>query len=150
MNMRYRDTGELHKDFHLATDRTVTYVMDHYGEEFLRELCRRTSQYIYRDIYEHMKAGDLSALAEHWEYYYAREQGEFTLEHTGDVIELKVSRCPAAEHIISKAGKLSPHYYDFNALLVEYWCDGTPFKGTFDVRGDMSYSVTIRRDHAAQ
>lgn len=148
--MRYRDTGELHKDFHLATDRTVSYVMEHYGEEFLRELCRRTSQDIYQDIYGHLKLGDLSALAEHWEYYYTREQGQFTLTWDDDVLELHVSRCPAAEHIIEKAGKLSSHYYLFAGLLVEYWCEGTPFAWSFEVEGDMSYRAVVRRKHAAQ
>jgi len=148
--VRYKDTGEIHKDFHLAVDRTITYIMEHYGEQFLIDLCKRTSQQVYQDIYRHLKEGDLCALAEHWQYYYTREGGEFTLTQDNDQLVLTVTKCPAAEHIIKIKGSLSPYYHRFDELLVGSWCEHTPFVSTFTVHNPVSYTITVRRNHASQ
>lgn len=32
--MRYADKGEVHKDFHLATNATIDFVLSEYGKDF--------------------------------------------------------------------------------------------------------------------
>ena len=46
--MRYRDTGNVHKDFQLATEATIRYALESYGPDFLSELFARTAQLIER------------------------------------------------------------------------------------------------------
>ena len=41
--MRYQDTGEVHKDFHLATNTTIHYILKTYGMETLREVFKNTA-----------------------------------------------------------------------------------------------------------
>ncbi len=77
--MRYMDKGEVHKDFHLATNETINFVLSEYGKEFLAELFRRTAQNVYRDIYSNLLKGNYQPLLEHWKYYYTREDGVFNV-----------------------------------------------------------------------
>ena len=42
--MRYRETGELHKDFHGALNTTVDYVVGKYGRDALREILEAARQ----------------------------------------------------------------------------------------------------------
>ncbi len=148
--MRYQDTGELHKDFHLATNRTITYIVEAHGEKFLRALCKRTSQQVYRDIYQRLRQGELAALTEHWRYYYTRERGVFELQETSQRAELRVIRCPAASHILDRTGELSPYYYQFILMLIEYWVEDTPFTCRFDLYSSTSYTIQVRRAYASQ
>ena len=75
--MRYRETGNVHKDFHLSMNTSIKYVLRNYGMETLRELFRRTAQLVYREIYADLRGGNFSSLLEHWRYFYDRE-GEST------------------------------------------------------------------------
>ena len=82
--MRYFDSGEVHKDFHLATNRTIDFIMDRSDREFLSHLCRRTAQDVYRDIHTRLKNGESNALLERLSYYTAREKGKFSVEQVED------------------------------------------------------------------
>ena len=42
--MRYKETGEVHMDFHRTTNGTIAYLRKTYGEKFLDEVFRRTAQ----------------------------------------------------------------------------------------------------------
>lgn len=149
--MRYRDTGNVHKDFHLATDRTVRYVTRRYGTDFLEELFRRTAQLVYRDIYENLKSGKAEPLVEHWKYYYEREAGVFEVEQTDDEIVFTVKDCPAIRHLKGKGVTVDQASYQPTILMNRAWSEGTPFGITTDIDGDGAYTMTIRRGpHAAE
>jgi hypothetical protein len=145
MIMRYRDTGEVHRDFHLTTETTVRFVLEKYGMGFLRELFRRTAQDVYADIYEHLKAGDYEPLLEHWEYYYKREGGEFQLREAEDGIVFHVTRCPAISHLRNRGLRISEESYLPTILLNDGWSEGTPFKIETVITGEGSYDCVIRR-----
>ena len=58
--LRYRSTGEVHKDFHGLTCATMHYLIDNYGEEALAEVLTSTAQKVYKTIHEGLKQGILN------------------------------------------------------------------------------------------
>jgi hypothetical protein len=146
--MRYHDSGEVHKDFHLATNRTIDYIMARYDREFLSQLCRRTAQDVYRDIHTHLKNGDSDALLEHLTYYTERESGRFTIEHITDGFVFHMEKCPMTSHIVERGQTLSAHMETFLNLLYHHWAEQTPFSINVENYQGTSYDLCVRRNHA--
>jgi hypothetical protein len=149
--MRYGETGEIHKDFHVSTNTTVHFILERYGREFLKELMRRTAQDVYRDIYGHLKAGDWSALLEHWKHFHEREGGEscFTYTGTGDALVFHVLDCPAARHLLDKGIEVTDEFRLPDILMNEAWSEGTPFLIQTEVIGPTEYRQTVTRRRAS-
>ncbi len=145
--MRYTDTGEVHKDFHLATNATIDFVLAEYGIEFLKELFGRTAKNVYKDLYENLQKGDYQPLLEHWKYYYAREQGVFTVEEgSGDEgFSFHVTECPACRHLKEKNTPITDNFYLQISLLNEAWADKTPFTIETQIILEGEYKMLIRR-----
>jgi hypothetical protein len=143
--MRYRDTGNLHKDFHLATHRTIRYVLDAYGDEFLRELFVRTAQRVYRAIYEALQRGDSAPLLQHWRYYHGRELSRFRVEETKDTTRFVVEECAAVRYLREHDVEPGDAYYRHIRYMNEGWSEGTPFVIETEVTADGGYVQTIRR-----
>jgi hypothetical protein len=144
--MRYKDSGNVHKDFHLATNRTVNYVLDTYGDEFLHALFKRTAQGVYQSIWNDLKKGDSSQLLEHWRHYYDREGGEYRVEETGDdELRFYVDDCPAIRHLKENGVEVTGRSYLPTVLLNKYWSDGTAFNIETEILGDGRYVQTIVR-----
>ena len=83
-SLRYKSTGELHRDFHASILDGVNYVRDNYGEEALREVLFDMGTKVYRTIHEKLVAGDPSELIAWWRYYLDREGSDYTLDETAD------------------------------------------------------------------
>jgi len=143
--MRYTDTGEVHKDFHLATNETIDFVLSEYGSEFLSELFRRTAQNVYRDIYNHLRDGNPQPLIDHWSYYYSREKGNFTVSEDGGDISFHVTDCPAVRHLREKNVPVTDNFYLQVSLMNEAWSEQTPFDIATEIIGEGNYRMTIRR-----
>ena len=149
--MRYKDKGEVHKDFHLATNITITYVLEKYGEGFLSDLFKRTAQRVYKDIYENLKVGNSKALVEHWEYYYTREGGKYEIVKQGNEIVFHVLECPAAVHLEKRTGSIPDSFLLQTTLLNAAWSEGTPFSIDTERIGPKEYKMIIRGgQHASE
>ncbi len=59
--MRYKETGQVHMDFHRTTNGTIAYLRKTYGEEFLDAVFRRTARDVYRSIRQDLLRGDPSS-----------------------------------------------------------------------------------------
>ena len=148
--MRYRDGGNLHKDFHLATQRTIEYVLANYGEPFLKELFVRTAQRVYREIHRSLTDGDFEPLVEHWTYYHDREGSDYEVHRSGDRLEFVVNRCAAVEHLREHGIEPDDRYFLHIRYLNDGFSEGTPFLITTAVRANGSYTQTVcRRESAA-
>ena len=143
--MRYRHTGNVHKDFHLATDTTIRYVLDRYGSEFLRGLFRRTSQRVYRRIHERLMEGDSSALLEHWKHYDDREAGTYRVSEEEDRIVFLVTDCPAARHLHDRGVAVTDDFHLQTSLLNDGLSEDTPFEIRTELLGGGSYRMTVLR-----
>lgn len=149
--MRYEDTGNVHKDFHLALDTTIKYVLKNHGKDFLRELFRRTAQLVYRDIYEHLKKGDWSKLLEHWKYYLEREQAVFDISESSDSATLSITDCPAVRHLKEKGVAVEDCFCLQTTLMNEAWSQNTPFIITTEIsRPGSCRQIIKRRSHASE
>jgi len=137
--MRYKDTGELHMDFHGATNTTINYVMDNYGIEALNEIFKSTAQHVYKQIHEKLKKGDSSELIDFWQHYYTREDGEFSIiQHKSGNIELTVTQCPAIKHLEKLGIKRTENACLQTTLLNKYLCEGTDYEFSCSKTGNAS------------
>lgn len=143
--LRYRETGELHRDFHGSMNAAVEYVGSRYGREGLRAVFKATAQDVYRSIHEGLKAGDWSELVEHWRYFMEREGADFAVTVTEDAAVLTVRRCPAVAHLHKLGLTPSEFFCDQTVMLNEAWCEGTPFEAVTEITGDGSCVQTVKR-----
>ena len=72
--MRYKETGQVHRDFHRTLNSTITWLRQNYGREFLDDTFRRTARDVYRSIREGLLRGDPEQLIEHWSYFFDRTE----------------------------------------------------------------------------
>ena len=143
--MRYKEKGQVHKDFHLCTDTTIKFILRKYGKGFLKSLFERTAQRVYKDIYKHLKRGNVKPLLEHWKYYFNREKGKYKVIKYADNITFSVKSCPAVNHIKNKGIKFSPCFCLQTSLMNEGWSKGTPFKIVTQKVKDNSCRQIIRK-----
>ena len=143
--MRYRETGEVHIDFHRTTNGTIAYLRKTYGEDFLDETFKRTARGVYRSIREDLLAGDPSQLVEHWRYFFEREGGEFEIEESDGEIRMTVHRCPAIAHLQRKGIDVDPAFCRQTIVINEALAEGSPFEITTEVLGGGQCVQTIRR-----
>lgn len=143
--MRYKSTGEVHKDFHGLTCATLHYLLDNYGEEVLKDVLTSTAQRVYKTMHEALTRGDCRELEEFWRYYLAREGGNFTVETLAEGLRLTVRDCPALRHLVKLEQDPDPILCDatriFNCALAE----GSPFVAEVEKTGTFSCVQTFRR-----
>ncbi len=143
--MRYRETGELHLDFHGATSATIDYLVERYGEAALHEIFFNVGQKVYKSIHEKLQRGDISGLVEHWQYFFEREKGVFKITKTADGVILKVSECPAVRQLLKLGLKPSPHFCKQTSLVNEAMCEHTPFEAKTEITGCGKCRQTIKK-----
>ncbi|MFA6930858.1 MAG: hypothetical protein WCT05_11060 [Lentisphaeria bacterium] len=125
--LRYRETGEMHKDFHGGTSLALDFVADRYGEQALSEILHNVGTKVYASIHEKLKRDDPSELVEHLAYFYNREGADFDLKVSGQEIILTLRECPAIAHIRKLGLPLSKHFCRSTTDLNDALCDGTPW-----------------------
>jgi hypothetical protein len=144
-SMRYKETGDVHLDFHRTMNGTISYLRQRYGIEVLDEILRRTAQDVYREIRADLMEGNPEHLLEHWTYFLTREGGQFTVERTDDEIRVTVLRCPAAAYLRERGIPLDPEFRRQTTVLNEALGAGTPFEVTTEVIDDLRYIQAIRK-----
>lgn len=146
--LRYQENNELHLDFHGTTNTTLTYIAEHYGEEALKMILRKTGRDVYKSIHDKLAKGDASELLEHLNWFFFREKGKYILKADENEIVLEVLVCPAIRHL-RKLG-LEPSKYvclqtsEVNAGM----CEGTPWHSEVKVLGEGHCIQTFRREAA--
>ena len=142
--MRYRETGELHLDFHGSTAITINHVVKNFGREALRQLMETMAKQVYRSIYQQLQAGNTDELVEHWQYFFEREKGNFQItRHPDGRIELLVRECPAVRHLKRLGLEVSPDFCLQTKMINDAWSDGTPFSITTEKTGEGTCRQTI-------
>lgn len=143
--LRYLSTGEVHKDFHGLTCATLHYLMDNYGEEALVDVLTATAQDVYKTIHNGLKDGNPDELVEFWQYYFEREQGEFTIERTVDEIRLIVKNCPALRHLVALEQKPDPILCRGTAIFNNALAAGSPYEISTEKNGDFSCVQILKK-----
>ncbi|MFA6567948.1 MAG: hypothetical protein WCS96_07020 [Victivallales bacterium] len=143
--MRYRDTGNVHLDFHGAVNTTVNYIVKNFGIEALHEIFFRTGRDVYKSIRENLSRGDYSELVEHWAYYFDREKGKYRIIREKDRVILHVDECPAVRQVKRLGLDLSPHFCDQTEHVNRGMCHNTGFEMETVKTGECSCIQTLRR-----
>lgn len=149
-DLRYRFSGELHKDFHASTLDGINYLLDNYGESAAREVLTKTGSEVYRQMHDKLVQGDTSELLEYWRYYLGREGGSFNLEERADgTATLTVSDCPALRHLHSRGIAGGKRTCWATRVLNEAFCRDSPFEIVLEETGDFSCRQVLRRREVA-
>jgi hypothetical protein len=143
--MRYKETGQVHMDFHRTTNGTIAYLRENYGLDFLDEIFRRTAHDVYRDIREDLMRGDPEQLVEHWSYFFDRENGQYKIEREDDEIQVKVTKCPAIAYLQQRGIPVDPAFCRQTKVINAALAEGTPFDISTEVLGGGRCIQTIRK-----
>jgi len=143
--MRYRETGEVHLNFHRTTNGTIAYLRQTYGQDVLDETFRRTAHDVYRSMREDLLQGDYRQLVEHWRYYFDREGGSYSIDDDGAQVRMTVTRCPAIAHLESEGIPVDPAFCRQTVVINSALAEGSPFEIKTEVLGGGRCVQTIRR-----
>lgn len=143
--LRYQETGNVHLDFHGATNTTIDFIVDRYGVDVLNEIFLKVAKDVYVDLHTHLKNGDANELVRHWQYFFERENGDFSIEVNDDEIVLTVRSCPAYMHVKKIAPSVSEHFCDQTIKINNALAEGTPFTIDTQITGEASCRQVIRR-----
>jgi hypothetical protein len=146
--MRYRETGQVHLDFHRTTNGTIAYLRKKYGLRFLDAVFRRTAHDVYRSIHEDLKRGDPEQLVQHWQYFFDRENGRYRLERKRGAIRFTVRECPAVAYLRRSGLKVDPAFCRQTAVVNKALAEGTPFRIDTEVLGGgrCIQTIALRRN----
>lgn len=143
--LRYHETGNIHLDFHGATNTTIEFIVENYGLAVLHEIFEKVGKDVYADIRTHLMAGDANELVQHWRHFFERENADFDITVTDGEIVLTVRRCPAYEHVQKIAPSVSQWFCDQTVKTNEAMAEGSPFEVATEITGTGACRQIIRR-----
>lgn len=143
--LRYKETGEVHMDFHRTLNGTLAYLRKKHGVKFIDAVLRKTAHEVYRSIHDDLKRGDPGQLVRHWRHFFNREKGTFRIERKAGVIRMTVSKCPAIAYLRKRGLPIDPTFCRQTVVINEALAEGTPFSIETDVQGNGRCVQTIRR-----
>jgi len=146
--LRYKSTGEVHKDFHGLTCATLHYLIDNYGEKAMREVLKNTAQKVYKSMHEALKNGNTAELEEYWTYYFTRECGDFAVEKMPDGVKLTVRDCPALRHLVKLEQQPDHMMCEATKIFNEALAEGSPFRAELVSTGTFSCEQILRKGTA--
>jgi len=127
--LRYRSTGELHRDFHASILDGYNYVRDNYGAAAVREVVAAYAREVFRTMHAKLRDGDSSELLAFWRYYLTREGGAYALDEASDgTATLTVRSCPALAHLTKRKIAGGEGLCEMTRVFNEELTRGTPFE----------------------
>jgi hypothetical protein len=143
--LRYAETGEVHLDFHGATDTTIEFIIGKFGLAAMDDIFRKVGKDVYRSIHEDLLAGDTGQLVRHWRHFFDRENCDYDIAVGDDEIVLTVRHCTAWHHVAKLVGTPSPHFCDQTSRTNEGMAEGSPFAIDTEITGPGACRQVIRR-----
>jgi len=133
--LRYNEGGNVHMDFHGATDTTIEFIIKHYGIGVMDKIFARVGKEVYADIRRHLMAGNAGELVKHWRHFFDREGADYDIEIDDDRIVLTVRHCPAYHHVQKITGQVSDHFCDQTIKTNQALAEGGPFSIETEITG---------------
>ena len=143
--LRYAEEGEVHLDFHGATNTTIDFIIGKFGLAAMDEIFSKVGKDVYRSIHEDLIAGDTAQLVAHWRHFFTRENCDYDIAVGGDEIVLTVRHCTAWHHVAKLVGTPSAHFCDQTSRTNEAMAEGSPFAIDTTVTGPGACRQVIRR-----
>jgi hypothetical protein len=143
--LRYAEDGNVHLDFHGATNTTIDFIVETFGVAAMDAIFAKVGHEVYASIREDLIAGDSGQLVRHWRHFYEREGAAFEIAMDADEIVMTVHRCTAWHHVKALVGEVSPHFCDQTIRTNEAMAEGAPFALTTEITGEGSCRQILRR-----
>ena len=123
------DNKYLHRDFHNGLNFGLEYIRKNYGEDAVREYLRQYATAFHAPLKEAIKSRGLRALKEYLENIYSIEEAPDVIssDMTENMLEVRISSCPAVTHMNRSGIEVSPLFYETTKTVYETLCEGTPF-----------------------
>ena len=61
--LRYNDGGNVHMDFHGATNTTIEFIINKYGIDTMNDIFKKVGNDVYKDIKDHIKNAKVSRIS---------------------------------------------------------------------------------------
>jgi hypothetical protein len=143
--LRYAEEGNVHLDFHGATNTTIDFIIEKFGLDALDQIFAKVGKDVYQSIRADLAAGDPGQLVRHWRHFFEREGADYDIAVSNDEIVLTVRRCTAWHHVQKLVGKVSDHFCDQTSRVNEAMAEGTPFAILTEITGPGACRQIIRR-----
>ncbi len=143
--LRYQEDGNVHMDFHGATNTTIDFIIENYGLQAMHDIFATVGREVYADIRAHLIAGDSGELVKHWRHFFDRENADYDIQIGAHEIVLTVRRCTAYHHVAKIAPAVSPHFCDQTVVVNNALADGGPFTIETQITGPGACRQIIRK-----
>ena len=143
--LRYEEGGNVHLDFHGATNTTIDFIIARYGVATMDQIFAKVGRDVYASIRRDLLAGDTAQLLRHWQHFFDREGADYDIAVGEDEIVLTVRRCTAWHHVKKLVGSVSPHFCDQTIRTNEAMAQDSPFSIDTEITGEGSCRQVIRR-----
>lgn len=143
--LRYNEGGNVHMDFHGATNTTIDFIVKNYGIEVMDEIFAKVGKHVYADIRAHLMAGNAGELVKHWRHFFDREKADYKIEVSDDEIVLTVQHCTAYHHVKKIAPQVSPFFCDQTIKTNAALAEDTPFSIQTKITGEGACRQVIRK-----
>jgi hypothetical protein len=143
--LRYAEEGEVHLDFHGATNTTIEFIIARYGVEAMNEIFRKVGKDVYASMHADLVAGDSAQLVAHWRHFFTREDCDYDIAVGADEIVLTVRHCTAWHHVAKLVGAPARQFCDQTVRTNEALAEGSPFSLDTEITGPGSCRQVLRR-----
>lgn len=143
--LRYNDDGNVHMDFHGATNTTIDFIIKNYGVDVMDQIFSKVGKEVYADIRQHLQAGNAGELVKHWRHFFDREGADYDIKIGNDEIVLTVRHCTAFHHVKKIAPEISPHFCDQTIKVNTALAEAGPFSIDTVITGPGSCRQIIRK-----
>lgn len=143
--LRYNEGGNVHMDFHGATNTTIDFIIKNYGVEVMDQIFARVGKDVYTEIHRHLAEGNAGELVKHWQHFFDREGADYNIDVHDNEIVLTVRHCTAYHHVKKIVPKVSDHFCDQTIKTNEALAEGSPFSISTDITGPGSCRQIIRK-----
>ena len=143
--LRYNEGGNVHMDFHGASNTTIDFIIHNYGIEAMDEIFARVGKDVYADIRKHLMAGNAGELVKHWRHFFDREGADYAIEVGKDEVVLTVKHCTAYHHVKKIAPKVSDHFCDQTIKTNAAMADGSALEIATEITGPGACRQIIRK-----
>ena len=127
ISRRASDNKYLHKDFHIALNYGIDYLLKKYGENAVRDYLRQFTKSYYAPLTEAINRIGLKAIKEHYEKIYKSEDAVFDIHYTDDELSIHLSSSPAVTYIKEKGHHLSKLYGETVKTVMTVLCENSPY-----------------------
>jgi hypothetical protein len=121
------DNRYLHKDFHIAFNYGLDYLVKNLGQEAVKEYLTQFTQTYYAPLKKAIKKIGLVALKEHYEKIYRIENANYQMHYSEDELIIHLIASPAVMHVKSNGHPVSSLFRESVSTVNSVICQDTAY-----------------------